>query len=370
MSTTFETVMSTTEKRERAESEATEGLDEQALAKKARKDARVLRNRQSAQRSRNQRKNEMVYLQSRVAELEEENRRLREQSSSTASMSSPSTSTSSRRLATPEQQVMTLAGDLGLPPSLVSSGVKLSSVAPQQTGVESPVVKEEFIARSQTSSSEVDRLLAENRALVERVQMLETLVKHVVALSDLSGLNAKPSTASTSTSLDTLALPQPSAHSDYLDFNSFVNPTIEETPSVPVTQMSPELRTPTWSGEEANPNHPIACHSAAGEGNRFELASQLDYQGTFESGRQSISGFGQDEGLDFGRIFALPETGAVEENTDVTVAHEQEAAVEQWEEELKQMLAGFEESSSAFDTPPTTDFYDWGQVVGEIELTG
>ena len=41
MSTTFETVMSTTEKRERAESEATEGLDEQALAKKARKDARV-----------------------------------------------------------------------------------------------------------------------------------------------------------------------------------------------------------------------------------------------------------------------------------------------------------------------------------------
>jgi len=109
---------------------------------------------------------------------------------------------------------------------------------------------------------------------------------------------------------------------------------------------------------------------AAGEGNRFELASQLDYQGTFESGRQSISGFGQDEGLDFGRIFALPETGAVEENTDVTVAHEQEAAVEQWEEELKQMLAGFEESSSAFDTPPTTDFYDWGQVVGGIELTG
>lgn len=263
MSTTFETAMSTTEKRERAESEATEGLDEQAIAKKARKDARVLRNRQSAQRSRNQRKNEMVYLQSRVAELEEENRRLREQSLSTASMSSPSTSTSSIRLATPEQQVMTLAGDLGLPPSLVSSGVKLSSVAPQQTGVESPVVKEESIVHSQTSPSEVDRLLAENRALVERVQMLETLVKHVVALSDLSGLNANHSTASTSTSLDTLALPQPSAQSDYLDFNSFVNPTIEETPSVPVTQISPELRTPTWSGEEANPNHPIACHSAA-----------------------------------------------------------------------------------------------------------
>jgi hypothetical protein len=40
MSVTFDT-SSVAEKREREESEATEGLDEQALAKKARKDARV-----------------------------------------------------------------------------------------------------------------------------------------------------------------------------------------------------------------------------------------------------------------------------------------------------------------------------------------
>jgi hypothetical protein len=189
-----------------------------------------MRNRESAQRSRNQRKNEMVYLQSRVQELEEENKRLREQTPSTASSSSPSGSTSTLRLATPEQKVLSLVGDLGLPPSMVSAGVNLSSVAPQSTEM----------------------------AVLERITMLESMVKQVVALSDLSGMNAKSPT--TKPSFDTLALPQAT---DVFDFNSFVNPTVDDNSSLPITQSSPTLTTPTWSSTNTNSIHPIACHSAA-----------------------------------------------------------------------------------------------------------
>jgi hypothetical protein len=215
-----------------------------------------MRNRESAQRSRNQRKNEMVYLQSRVQELEEENKRLREQTPSTASSSSPSGSTSTLRLATPEQKVLSLVGDLGLPPSMVSAGVNLSSVAPQST--EMAVVKQEYIAPHTVSTSEIDKLVSENRALLERITMLETLVKQVVALSDLSGLNAKSPIIKPS--FDTLALPQAT---DVFDFNSFVNPTVDDNSSLPITQSSPTLATPTWSSIDTNSIHPIACHSAA-----------------------------------------------------------------------------------------------------------
>jgi hypothetical protein len=217
----------------------------------------VMRNRESAQRSRNQRKNELLYLQTRVGELEEENRRLREQTPQLDS--SPSTSMSSLRQATPEQKVLSLAGDLGIPPSMVSAGVNMSSVAPRHTEPELPVIKEEPNFQQHTPS-EIDRLISENRALLERIQTLESLVKQVVAMSDFSTVNV-PST----TTQQTLAPPQQTSQPETFDFTSFVNPTTDETPLLSTTQTTPSLSltTPLWSSTETNSNHPIACHSAA-----------------------------------------------------------------------------------------------------------
>jgi len=217
-----------------------------------------MRNRESAQRSRNQRKNELLYLQTRVGELEEENRRLREQTPQLTS--SPSSSMSSLRQATPEQKVLTLAGDLGIPPSMVSAGVNMSSVAPRHVESELPIVKEEPIFHQPAPPSEIDRLISENRALLERIQTLESLVKQVVAMSDFSTVNVPPITTQ-----QTLAPSQQTSQPETFDFNSFVNPNVDETPLLSTAQTTPSLTltTPSWSSTESNSIHPIACHSAA-----------------------------------------------------------------------------------------------------------
>jgi len=350
------------EKRARQESETIEDLDESALAKKARKDARVMRNRESAQRSRNQRKNEMVSLQTRVRELEEENRRLRDQTPHLSS--SPSTSTSSLRQATPEQRVLSLADNLGIPPSMVSAGVNLSSVAPRHAETELPVLKEEPTIHQLVPSSEIDRLILENRALSERIQTLELLVKQVVAMSNFSTVNVS---IPTTTTQQTLApLPEQTTKNDTFDFSSFVNPTVDETSSLSMNHQS--LTTPSWSSADTNSNHPIACHSAAGEGDRFEFASKLDYQGAFKSSGQGHSSLSQNEGMDFG--FSLGEARSINETAECKFTNEEEGAVERWEMELKQFLAGIESEPSPFVLDmPANDFYDMRQTV-EVDFRG
>jgi hypothetical protein len=87
---------------------------------------------------------------------------------------------------------------------------------------------------------------------------------------------------------------------------------------------------------------------AAGEGERYEFASKLDYQGTFESSGQGYSGLGQNEGMDFGRIFGLGQADSITETAEPKFTNEEEGAVEQWEEELKQFLAGIEAESNSF----------------------
>jgi hypothetical protein len=229
-----------------------------------------MRNRESAQRSRNQRKNELAYLQTRVVELEEENRRLRDTTPQLTS--SPSTSTSSLRQATPEQMVLSLAGDLGIPPSMVSSGVNLSSVAPRHTETELPVIKQEPVVQQPVPSTEIDRLISENRALLERIQTLEALVKQVVAMSDFSTVNVPASTTQ-----QTLAPPQQTSQPEAFDYTPFVNPTIDDTPSSSITQTNTTLATPLWSSTETNSIHPVACHSAA------VAISDLSFQGKGEA---------------------------------------------------------------------------------------
>ncbi|WVQ97921.1 hypothetical protein IAU59_005039 [Kwoniella sp. CBS 9459] len=200
-------------------------MDEEARAKVARKEARTIRNRESAQRSRNQRKAHLAYLEARVVELENENRTLR--GDGPASAWSPSMSGSgfgspsaSAREASPAQSVISLANDLGIPTELVSgTGVKLSSVAPPPANMhledvkpvipQSPshedvelktVVPTTPIARASASISPADRLHAENAALRERVSLLENLVKQVVAVANLSGINDRAASVVSGTS--------------------------------------------------------------------------------------------------------------------------------------------------------------------------
>ncbi|WVQ84196.1 hypothetical protein IAT38_006347 [Cryptococcus sp. DSM 104549] len=216
----------------------TPDMDDEARAKVARKEARTIRNRESAQRSRNQRKHHLAWLETRVVELEAENRALRGDSAvptastapgtpapPTASSQAkrglsaqphPTTSTPTpahahaHREPSPAQSVMSLASDLGLPAELVGAGagVSLASVAPPPAdlalqvdpGVSGrgeeedvkPILLDGGVAVGFSPQSAVGGvgggLEAENAVLRERVALLENLVKQVVAVSDLSGL--------------------------------------------------------------------------------------------------------------------------------------------------------------------------------------
>lgn len=108
---------------------------------------------------------------------------------------------------------------------------------------------------------------------------------------------------------------------------------------------------------------------AAGEGDRFDFASKLDYQGTFESSSQGYSGLGQNEGMDFGRIFALGEVDSLNETTEPKFTSEEEGAVEQWEEELKQFLAGVEAELNPYSFDSSAPFFEMRKS-GEVEHTG
>lgn len=169
-------------------SEEDDDVDDEMKAKLARKEARTIRNRESAQRSRNQRKAHLAWLESRVLELEAENQALRagppnakpkakkESTENVTEISGPSTLRTSSstsvsasespspsvhpnpisaavstwtkrsfhpntsysctrthsREPSPAQSVFSLATDLGLPTELVNggAGVRLASVTP------------------------------------------------------------------------------------------------------------------------------------------------------------------------------------------------------------------------------------------------
>ncbi|RSH83810.1 hypothetical protein EHS25_005425 [Saitozyma podzolica] len=181
-------------------------VDESTRAKVARKEARTIRNRESAQRSRNQRKAHLVWLEARVGELEAENRALRGDAPppTTSSRMGSSTYDSNTRENSPAQSVMSFANDLGIPPEIVSGsgGVNLASVAPPPADLDVIVedVKPTLPLPTPTFAApmtapvvdSMTALHAENAALRERVVLLENLVKQVVALSSLSTVPAVP----------------------------------------------------------------------------------------------------------------------------------------------------------------------------------
>ena len=71
--------------------------------------------------------------------------------------------------------------------------------------------------------------------------------------------------------------------------------------------------------------------------------------------------------MDFGRIFGLGEADPSSQTAESQFTSEEEGAVEQWEEELKQFLAGVEGESNPFmfDTS-VPNFLDTRQSVDLI----
>lgn len=231
--------------------------------KAARKEARTIRNRESAQRSRNQRKAHLAHLEQRVAELEAENRRLRgeteteSESGSTASSSpsaagttapppAPAPKTMSRE-PSPALSVLSLANDLGIPSEIVTSsgsgGVNLASVAPPPRGLEmepgnifnsglgsdsdediKPIIP--TVAPRAVATLSGDALQRENAALRERIVLLEHLVKQVVAVSNLGGISSASASFVASGS-SALAASRPEQH------QQTISPAYEPVPPTP-----------------------------------------------------------------------------------------------------------------------------------------
>lgn len=146
-----------------ADGTMSDDMDEEMIARKARRDARTIRNRESAQRSRNQRKAHLSDLEERVQQLEAENARLKE---------------SPIRDPSPSQSVF-------LP---LDTAINLADVIPPplDLGIDiKPIIQP---TEKCQDGLEAEKLKAENMALRERVTLLEGLVKQVVALSNLGGL--------------------------------------------------------------------------------------------------------------------------------------------------------------------------------------
>ncbi|WVW78623.1 hypothetical protein I302_100582 [Kwoniella bestiolae CBS 10118] len=279
-------------------------MDEDMKAKIARKEARTIRNRESAQRSRNQRKAHLVYLEQRVVELEAENRALKGDSPPTAT---PPSSFSVGRETSPAQSVISLANDLGIPSELVNgTGVKLSNVAPPPADLDieledvkpvihhtpSPVPEQQPQPAAQlppvsltTETNEVTHLKAENAALRERVSLLENLVKQVVAVANFSGLQSSSSTTQDIKPSVTVVEQQPAdlvspTTSNMIDWSSFISapvvippPTagLDSTLSPPlypstITDIAPSSQSQPQllNGNElvSNVSNPVARHPA------------------------------------------------------------------------------------------------------------
>ncbi|ADV25475.1 hypothetical protein I305_04659 [Cryptococcus gattii E566] len=274
--------------RDEDEAASDEELDEEALAKLARKEARTIRNRESAQRSRNARKAHVAWLEKRVVELEAENRSLKGEPPTstdpvpTATTPEPTAQPPAREAST-EHDVLSFANDLGIPSEIVSSGVSLSNVAPPPSSVDvdvKPIIEPSPLTLASpavvlTSNDDLMAIKTENANLRQRVTLLENLVKQVVAIANFS-----PPVSSTSqrTPVNQYAsLPSQSS----LDWSSTLsatsilpaglsstlspglparNSTVSTTSTSQITQLvqtsQPEL------ASSQNVSDSVACHSA------------------------------------------------------------------------------------------------------------
>ncbi|BEJ18262.1 hypothetical protein CspHIS471_0705390 [Cutaneotrichosporon sp. HIS471] len=227
-------------------------ISEEEVAKKARREARTIRNRESAQRSRNQRKAHLAWLENRVVELEAENRALR-------TGSAPSTPSKTRE-SSPAHSVLSLASDLGIPSEIVTAGcgVSLATVLPppadaltdMKPNIEAlvpatptPAPPQDLMQSTMTMEpSNPAELYAQNEHLRWRVNMLENIVRQAANIfSSCPTGNVNPGSF-----LPALLLPQPQSH-----------PGMEATLSPPLYPSEPhQVASPLHLQTQLDAPHP------------------------------------------------------------------------------------------------------------------
>lgn len=240
----------------------------------------IIRNRESAQRSRNQRKAHLAWLEVRVVELEKENKLLREGSAASPTAAASSSKTRPTAVATvsdassPLLSVDTL--DL-VGTATRTGGINLAEVAPPPPGISAV----DNLNPAQGSPSMVERLRAENAALRSRLSFLEGLVQQInqtvagASAAPLSDLTAQlePLPLEPQTELDWESIFKPAP---VLENDSFANPILDPPstfvlPDPPLpSHLSPTLYSfPSVSSstidstQQSSSDLPLACHPAA-----------------------------------------------------------------------------------------------------------
>nr|ADE10085.1 bZIP 1 [Tremella fuciformis] len=240
-------------------------MNDATRAKVARKEARIIRNRESAQRSRNQRKAHVAeleervkavqVLEERVKELEEENASLRS-SSSYSSAGSPSRSVRlSERGVSP---ALSVASSSMLP--YTGGGVNLAAVAPPPRDLDMEVDVKPTLAL--LGDDTLAKVQGENAALRDRVARLEELVKHLTPLISLSIPPPTTLIPAADPAPVVNTAPEVPAAADAFDIAAFLDQTTTTTPTTTTNTITDGLST-TLSPPYVRPALPLDTDTLA-----------------------------------------------------------------------------------------------------------
>ncbi|WVN89159.1 uncharacterized protein L203_104375 [Cryptococcus depauperatus CBS 7841] len=354
-------------------------LDEVTRAKIARKEARTIRNRESAQRSRNARRLHLTWLEKRVVELEVENMALKNEQSastqaSTAASSSTnliSTSSSGSREASPLQEVAFFATNPDLSTPISAKNISLSDIAPPppHLGISIQSFIDPLPATLSQSSSEnpeseeVQKIKAENSALKQRITLLENLVKQVVSIADLSG-QSEPQNA---LSMETFANRTALLFTPSTGLSSTLSPDLFPIDNTHLSALSQHSTTSYNSQSESLLSPDVSNPVASGEGFFNTISGDDTDKGSeaYDADSQVDCCSGQTQ-----RLGCSPEAAIHETSVDNVYEDEKiQAEMENWDETLNKLIDFLEEQdvSKVAETEKNLDWeWDWPKLEDDI----
>ncbi|WVO16832.1 hypothetical protein L204_104518 [Cryptococcus depauperatus] len=354
-------------------------LDEVTRAKIARKEARTIRNRESAQRSRNARRLHLTWLEKRVMELEVENMALKnEQSASTqastvasSSTNLISTSSSGSREASPLQEVAFFATNPDLSTPISAKNISLSDIAPPppHLGISIQSFIDPLPATLSQSpsgnpeSEEVQKIKAENSALKQRIALLENLVKQVVSIADLSG-QSEPQNA---LSMETFANRTALLFTPSTGLSSTLSPDLFPIDNTHLSALSQHYTTSYNSQSESLLSSDVSNPVASGEGFFNTISSDDTDKGSeaYDADSQADCCSGQTQRLGCSSEAAIHETSVDNVHEDEKI----QAEMENWDETLNKLIDFLEEQdvSKVAETEKILDWgWDWPKLEDDI----
>ncbi|KAL1409722.1 hypothetical protein Q8F55_003718 [Vanrija albida] len=352
-----------------------ENMDDEAKAKAQRREARTIRNRESAQRSRNQRKAHLAWLEQRVVELEAENRVLRTGSTPSSPMKT--------RESSPANSIVSLASDLGIPAEIVSAGggVNLATVAPPPADVQEDIkpfisttvappteAPEPIPITGPVSADFANDIRAENAALRWRVGMLENIVKQ--AATFFSAYNAPVDGQATPVAPNGMALPNTPFQQPAPGMSATLSPPMYPTVAREAVQSPLRLQTEL----DTAPSHPthVQSSSTSDAFSSFVDLSTPVARHPAARARGSLTGINLDlpangqrlAGLDLGGIDAsFASSGdriSIQDGDQADGWFPEGASAAQWDQEMNDLLETLEGSKPGVGVSPVVP----GSAVG------